>query len=126
METLEDLAPMITESEERKDMEHQAGLRPGQRGFTPVVIRFVGCRTTFSAVRTEGALAGDKLRWVSLGAASELLGEGAVKSLSDPVRQGRRLSVAVHFNCFPRGVHDESTILTMPEVSGELLGQNGI
>ncbi len=101
-------------------------LRPGQRGFTPVMIWFVGCRTTFSAVRTAGALAGGKARWVSLGAASELFSEGAVKSLLDPVRKGRGLSVAVHFNRLPRRIHNKAAVLTMFEVSGELLGQNGV
>ena len=61
-----------------------------------------------------------------LGAASKLFGQGTVKLPPHAVWQRRGLSVAVHFNRLPRRIHNKAAVLTVLEVSGELLGQNRI
>jgi hypothetical protein len=58
--------------------------------------------------------------------ASELFGQGTVKLPPHLVWQRRWLRVAVHFNRLPRRIHNETAVLTVLEVSRELLGQNRI
>jgi len=63
---------------------------------------------------------------VSLVAPPEHFGEGAVQLLLDFVWKGRGLSFAVQFNRFPGGIYNEAAVLTMLEMTHELLRQGRV